>query len=66
MADLSTTIETVAGEPLKMQGDAGSVEQHKLTDLIEADRYLGGKDATAATQTTLPIRLFKLSPPGAV
>ena len=43
--DLDDTIRENASGPAKAAGDAGSVEQHKLTDQIEADRYLASKQA---------------------
>ena len=42
---LDDTIRENAQGPKKASGDAGSVEQHDLTDQIEADRYLNAKDA---------------------
>ena len=47
----------------RASGDAGSVEQHSLTDQIAADKYLASKAAGAGTG--LGVRRFKLSPPGA-
>ena len=44
-------------------GDSGSVEQHKLIDQIEADKYLASK--AASRRPGWPLRLFKLSAPGA-
>lgn len=41
--NLEETIRTNAEGPAKASGDAGSVEQHKLTDQIEADRYLASR-----------------------
>ena len=49
--------------PAKASGDQGSVEQHPLSDLIEADRYLASKRAARATG--LGIRFAKIVPPGA-
>jgi hypothetical protein len=63
MADLDDTISQNAHGPAKAAGDAGSVEQHKLTDQIEADRYLCSKDAAASKKRGL--RFNKLVPPGA-
>jgi len=64
MADeLDDTIRQNAQGPAKASGDAGSVEQHKLTDQIAADRHLASKKATQSKKRGL---LFnKLSPPGA-
>lgn len=64
MADeLEDTIHQNAQGPAKASGDAGSVEQHKLDEQIEADRYLAGKDAVQSKQRGL--RFNKLVPPGA-
>jgi hypothetical protein len=49
--------------PAKASGDAGSVEQHKLTDQIAADRHLASKDAV--TKPKRGLRFNKLVPPGA-
>ena len=61
--DLDNTILENAQGPAKASGDAGSVEQHKLTDQIEADRYLSAKEAAQAKNRGL--RFNKLVPPGA-
>jgi len=61
--DLQNKIREDAEGPAKAAGDAGSVEQHKLTDQIEADRYLTSKEATKSKNRGL--RFNKLVPPGA-
>ena len=61
--DLEDTIRDNAQGPAKAAGDSGSVEQHKLTDQIEADRYLASK--TAATSKHRGLVLNKFVPPGA-
>ena len=63
MPDLEDTISESAQGPAEVSGDAGSVKQHPLPDLIEADRYLTSK--TAATQTKKGLRFNKLTQPGA-
>lgn len=64
MADeLETAIRENAEGPAKASGDAGSVEQHRLTEQIEADRYLASKEAAKSKQRGL--RFNKLVPPGA-
>ena len=64
MADeLETAIRENAEGPAKASGDAGSVEQHKLTEQIEADRYLASKEAAKSNRRGL--RFNKLVPPGA-
>jgi hypothetical protein len=53
--------ENVAG-PKRAQGDSGSVEQHSISEQIEADRYLASKDAVK--NPTKGVRFTKLVPPG--
>ena len=43
--DLDNTIRENAAGPKRAAGDSGSVEQHSLTEQIEADRYLASKEA---------------------
>ncbi len=63
MADeITNSIATNAQGPAKAAGDAGSVEQHKLTEQIEADRYLAAKNA--AKRKDRGLRFSKLVPPG--
>lgn len=61
--DLEQTIRENAEGPAKASGDSGSMEQHRLRDQIEADRYLNSKQATKSKKRGL--RLNKLVPPGA-
>lgn len=61
--ELEQAIRDNAAGPKKAEGDSGSVEQHSLTDQIEADRYLASKEAA---KTGLGIRMTKVVPPGAV
>lgn len=49
MADLTEQIEQTAAEPASATGDGQSATAHSLPDLIEADRYLKGKEAVAGT-----------------
>lgn len=63
MADIEESIRTNAEGPAKASGDAGSVEQHKLTDQIEADRYLASKQAAKSKRRGLVFN--KIVPPGA-
>jgi len=60
--DLKDKILENAEGPAKATGDAGSVEQHKLADQIEADKYLASKEA--AKSKTRGLRFNKLVPPG--
>jgi hypothetical protein len=61
--DLDDAIRQNASGPAKAAGDAGSVEQHKLADQIEADRYLASKQAARSKSRGLVLN--KLVPPGA-
>ena len=61
--DLDEKIRENAEGPAKAAGDSGSIEQHKLSDQIEADRYLNSKKA--AKNKNRGLRLNKLVPPGA-
>jgi hypothetical protein len=61
--DLNDAIRESAKGPAKASGDAGSVEQHKLSEQIAADKYLASKDA--ATQPRRGLRFNKLVPPSA-
>jgi len=49
--------------PKKVEGDAGTVENHSLADQIAADRYLAAKRAMRAKGRGIVIS--KLIPPGA-
>ena len=60
--DLKDTIRENAQGPARAVGDAGSVEQHELTDQIEADKYLASKEA--AKSKSRGLRFNKLVPPG--
>jgi len=48
--------------PKKASGDEGSVEQHALGDVIEADRYI--KNTQASRRPFGGVRMTKLIPPG--
>lgn len=61
--DLDTTIRENAAGPAKATGDSGSIEQHKLSDQIAADRYLSSKDAAKSKRRGLVFNQFV--PPGA-
>lgn len=64
MADnLEDEIRENASGPAKASGDAGSVEQHKLTDQIAADKHLAGKSGVAKPHRGL--RFNKIVPPSA-
>ena len=61
--NLQETIRENAEGPAKVTGDAGSVEQHKLSEQIAADKHLASKDAV--TKSKRGLRFNKLVPPGA-
>ena len=61
--DLEDAIRENAQGPAKAAGDAGSVEQHKLSEQIAADKYLASKEA--AESKSRGLRFNKLVPPGA-
>lgn len=61
--DLKDAISENAKGPAKAAGDAGSIEQHKLTDQIAADKYLASKEAIKSKRRGLHFN--KLVPPGA-
>lgn len=61
--NLQETIRESAKAPAKASGDAGSVEQHKLTEQIAADKYLASKEAIG--KKNRGIRFNKFVPPGA-
>ena len=61
---LDSSIKTNAEGPAKASGDSGSVEQHKLSEQIAADKYLESKKASRAKG--LGIKLTKISPGGTV
>jgi len=60
--DLEQSIRENAQQPAKASGDAGSVEQHSLSEQIAADRYLGSKQAMRSKR--LGLRFNKVVPPG--
>ena len=62
--DLDDVILTNAQGPAKAAGDAGSMEQHKLSDQIAADKYLASKDALKSKRRGLVFNKF--IPPGTV
>jgi hypothetical protein len=61
--NLNDEIRDNATGPAKASGDAGSVDQHKLTEQIAADKHLAGKDAVRKPNRGL--RFNKIVPPSA-
>jgi hypothetical protein len=60
---ITDAIRENAAGPKRAQGDSGSVEQHSISEQIEADRYLSSKEAA---KKGLGVRMTKVVPPGAV
>jgi hypothetical protein len=60
--ELEQSIRENAQQPVKASGDSGSVEQHSLSEQIEADRYLQEKRAMKSRR--LGLRFTKIIPPG--
>jgi hypothetical protein len=61
--ELEDKIRDNAAGPAKVSGDAGSVEQHKLTEQVEAAKFLAAKEAVK--KKNRGVRFSKLVPPGA-
>ena len=61
---LDNSIKTNAEGPAKASGDSGSVEQHKLSEQIAADKYLESKKASRSKG--LGVKLAKIAPGGTV
>ncbi len=61
--ELEDAIRENAAGPAKASGDAGSIEQHKLTEQIAADKHLAAK--TAVNKTNRGLRFNKIVPPSA-
>ena len=61
---IENSIKENAMGPKSASGDAGSIEQHSLTDQIAADKHLQSKQAMSSKG--LGIKLLKLSPGGIV
>jgi hypothetical protein len=61
---VAAAILAAAAGPAEVSGDAGSVKQQPIKDLIEYEKFLRSKCAT--TNPHRAIRFIKLVPPGAV
>lgn len=61
--NLDQAIADNAAGPAKASGDSGSVEQHSLKDVMDADRYLASKNAMKRRDRG--IRMSRIAPPGA-
>ena len=61
--DLKDTIKQNAEGPKQASAYGVSTQQHSLTDQIEADKYLAGKDAASKNPAKAFARV-KIVPPG--
>lgn len=60
--ELDQVIRDNAAGPARVAGDAGTVEQHTLSEQIAADKFLAAKEA--AKSPSRGLRFNKLVPPG--
>lgn len=65
MADLEQVIHDVAKNPHKAKGDSGSMETHKLTDLIAAQKFLSSSNAVDVNPIR-GLRFSKFNPPSSI
>lgn len=61
---MADEIRENASGPAKASGDAGSVEQHMLTDQIAVDKHLAGKEAVTKLHRGLLFSKSVLHPAG--
>ena len=66
--ELRAKIAETASGPKRVRTDAGEVEAQDVASMIEADKYLAGKNAAtgSGTNTRRGLRLNKLIPPGTI
>jgi hypothetical protein len=64
--ELRQKIEETAGGPKRVRTDAGEVESQDVAAMIEADKYLAAKAASAGTNKRRGLRFNKLLPPGTI
>lgn len=62
--EVSNKLAEAAVGPKRVRTDAGEVEAHDLEQIIEADKYLAAKSATASK--TRGLRFNKIIPPGTI
>jgi hypothetical protein len=63
---LSDAISNNATGPKSVRTDAGEVQQHDLSQQIEADKYLAAKRAATAANTNRGLRFNVLKTPGTI
>lgn len=61
---IDTALEAAASQPAKMSGDAGSVEQRSVSDLIALDKHVASK-AAGKRGAPFGMRFGRIVPPGA-
>lgn len=61
---IDEALEAAASQPAKMSGDAGSVEQRSISDLIALDKHVAAKSA-GRRGTPFGLRFGRIVPPGA-
>ncbi len=61
-SDLQRLIAENAAGPKRVEGDAGSVEQHSLRDQIAAEKFLQSKKANQGGK--FPLSFHKIRPGG--
>ena len=62
--ELASKIDSVAQGPASVRTDAGEVVAQSIPDMIEADKYLASRNATAASNSHRGLRFNKIIPPG--
>ena len=62
--DLASAIRTSAEGPQSASGDAGSMQQHSLPDVVLADKHLAAKNAM--TKRNFGLTRVQIIPPGTV
>lgn len=61
-SEIEQQIDKIAQEPAEARGDQGSIKQHSIAELIEADKHKARKQASRLSG--LPFRVGKIRPPG--
>lgn len=61
---IDTALDAAASQPAKMSGDAGSVEQRSIPDLIALDKHVASK-AAGKKRVPFGIKFGRIVPPGA-
>jgi hypothetical protein len=64
--ELRDKIAETASGPKRVRTDAGEVESQDVAAMIEADKYLSAKAASAGANKRRGLRFNKLTPPGTI